>query len=157
MKKSILVLLAVFLASGCGVGGWFGGGPGGSGPSTAGSPRQQLSDGQASFDQKIRAANGQSLSKVQKEWGRLERGLSRDGLTVYKWSQTARLTAPAGEVTPAQAGQETASCLAMFIVSPDGVVVDATAEGQCYDYRMMPAWRPYILESTDGRTGSVRR
>lgn len=157
MKKSILVLLAVILASGCGgFGGLFDGGPVG-GPSTAGSPRQQLSDGQASFDRKVSAANGQSLSKVQKDWGRLERGLSRDGLTVYKWSQTARLTAPAGEVTPAQSGQETTSCLAMFIVSPDGVVVDATSEGQCYDYRLMPAWRPYILESTDGRTGSVRR
>lgn len=157
MKKSILVLLTVFFVSGCGgFGGLFDGGPSG-GPSTAGSPRQQLNDGQASFDRKIKAANGQSLSKVQKDWGRLERGLSRDGLTVYKWSQTARLTAPAGEVTPAQSGQETTSCLAMFIVSPDGVVVDATSEGQCYDYRLMPAWRPYILESTDGRTGSVRR
>jgi Prokaryotic membrane lipoprotein lipid attachment site. len=157
MKKYLLVLSAVFLLSGCAFGDWFGGGSGGGRSSTSASPRQQLSDGRASFDQKIKAAAGQSLSRVQKDWGRLEQGLSRDGLTVYKWSQTARLTAPAGEVTPAQSGQETTSCLAMFIVSPDGVVVDATSEGQCYDYRLMPAWRPYILESTDGRSGSVGR
>lgn len=155
MKKYLLVVLAAFLVSGCALGGLFSGGS--SRSSTAASPREQLSAGRASFEQKIKAASGQTLTKVQNDWGRLDQGLSREGLTVYKWSQTARLTTPAGEVTPAQSGQETTSCLAMFIVNRNGVVVDATSEGQCYDYRMMPAWRPYIVESTDGQTGPVGR
>lgn len=155
MKKYLLVALAAFLVSGCALDGWFGGSS--SRSSTTGSPREQLVVARASFEKKIKAAHGQTLPKVQNDWGGLDRGLSRDGLTVYKWSQTARLSVPAGEVTPAQSGQETVSCLAMFIVNPSGVVVDAASEGQCYDYRLMPAWNPYVVESTDGRTGVVGR
>lgn len=156
MKKCLVIVLAGLMVSGCAfIDEWFGAGSGQ--PSTASSPRQQLSDGRAAFDEKVKGAVGQSFSKVQKAWGGLEGGVSREGLTVYRWSQTARLTAPAGEVTPARSGQETASCLAMFIVNSEGTVVDAASEGQCYDYRLMPAWRPYILESSDGRQGPVTR
>ncbi len=151
MKKYLLIAAAAAMVSGCATfDDWFGGRP-----STSNAPRQQLSDGRASFDQKIKNASGRPLTRVQKDWGALEPGVSRDGLTVYTWRQTARLSTPAGEVTQAKTGQETASCLAMFIVNANGVVVDASSEGQCFDYRLMPAWRPYITESTDGRTGAV--
>ena len=39
----------------------------------------------------------------------------------------------------------------MFIVNQDGVVVDATSEGQCLDYKLMPLWRPVINADGDGR------
>ena len=117
-----------------------------------------MNDARASFEEKIKAAQGRTVSQVRKEWSDLEAGLRQGDLTVYRWSQTARVTAPAGETVPTSAnGQQTTSCLAMFIVSADGSVVDATSEGQCFDYRLMPDWKPFIVESTDGRTGPVHR
>ena len=160
MRKYLLILAVVLLTSGCAVSDWFGGGSSSSGGSRFGGAdqgQQQLTDAKASFERKIKAAQGQSLTQVQKDWGRLERGLSRDGLTVYRWSQTAKITPPSG-AKAAQAGtggQETASCLAMFIVDPYNMVVDATSEGLCLDLSRMPAWNPYVTESTDGRAGSV--
>lgn len=161
MKKYFLILLALVLLPGCA---WwnslFDGGDSGGQPKSSGgpSPRQQLSEARASFDEKIKAAPGRNLSQLKREWGELERGLSQNDLTVYRWSQTARVTAPAGEAAPASNNdQQTTSCLAMFIVSYDNTVVDATSEGQCFDYRLMPSWKPYIVESTDGKTGPVHR
>ena len=158
MKKFALLLVTLMMTTGCAgvINDWFGFGDdsGKSGDKA----RQQLSDARASFDQKIKAAPGKSMSQLQKEWGKLEQGVSRDGLTVYRWRQTAKVTPPAGEtVMPASnsSGQETFSCLAMFIVSYEGVVVDATSEGQCVDYQLMPAWRPNVTQSTDGNTGSI--
>lgn len=165
MKKYLLILIALVLMPGCAWwNGLFGGGDssagGGSvgGKSGAQSARQQLSDARASFDEKIKSSPGKKLGDVKKEWGELEKGLSQNDLTVYRWSQTAKVTAPAGEVAPASNNsQQTTSCLAMFIVSGDGTVVDATSEGQCFDYKLMPAWKPFIVESTDGRNGFVHR
>ncbi len=159
MKKFIPVFLMMLLTAGCGdVRGWFdqigGGSSGQSGRSTASSPKQQLNDARASFDQKLQNAQGRSLAEVRKDWGRLEPGLKRGDLTVYQWRQTAKITTPKGEVAPASSrGASTASCLAMFIVGPGDVVVDSTAEGQCYDFRRMPAWQPTVTQSTDGRLG----
>ena len=154
MKNLVLVLAMMILATGCVVDDWFGGG--GGQKWAASTPKQQMSEARNSFDRKIQAAAGKSLNSVQKEWGRLERGLSRDGLTVYQWQQTARVTTPSGEVSKASGGRETLSCLAMFIVNDrDGKVVDATSEGQCYDFSLMPAWKPVITNSTDGRRGGV--
>lgn len=166
MKKLLFIVLALFLLPGCAwLNGLFGSDGGGSHggkrpaskPSSS-SPRQELSDSRASFDEKIKAAVGQNLKQVKKEWGELETGLSQGDLTVYRWSQTAKVTTPAGETMPASnTGQQTTSCLAMFIVSGDGRVVDATSEGQCFDYSLMPSWKPVIVESTDGKTGPVHR
>lgn len=161
MKKCILISLMMLLAAGCGnVRDWFdnlgGGSPSQPSRPTASSPKQQLNDARASFDQKLRNAQGRTLAEVRKDWGRLEPGLKRGDLTVYQWRQTAKITTPKGEVKPASSGGAgTASCMAMFIVGPDDVVVDSTAEGQCYDYRRMPAWKPTVTQSTDGLTGPV--
>ncbi|MDR1043932.1 MAG: hypothetical protein LBP33_02290 [Candidatus Adiutrix sp.] len=161
MKKYVLILAVLILSSGCAFNDWFGGSSSSSsgGGSRFGGPdqgAQQMADAKNSFDQKIKSAQGQSLAQVQKDWGRLERGLSQGGLTVYRWSQTARITSPGGKVAQASSGgQETASCLAMFIVDPYNTVVDATSEGLCLDLTRMPAWKPYVTESTDGRTGTI--
>lgn len=138
--------------------GWFdSSGPQQPGPATTKSASQQLAEGRASFEQKIIASRGASLSKLRTIWGSLEPGISRDNLTVYRWSQTAKLTTPTGMVTKASsAPPATSSCLAVFIVDRKGVVVDANSEGQCFDYRFMPAWKPVITQSTDGKTGAVK-
>lgn len=138
------------MASGCGVGEWMG-----FGKSPQEVANQERANGKESFEAKLAAAIGQPVAKVRKEWGALDGGLSRAGLTVFQWRQTAKLTLPEG-MAPSEgtAGQTTlASCLAMFIVR-DGVVMDATSEGQCFDYSRMPAWQPYITQSTDGRQGT---
>ena len=162
MKKYLLVILAVSLVPGCA---WWNGLFGGGGASSGGKvttssripPRQQLNDARASFDEKIKAAQGRTVSQVRKEWGDLEAGLRQGDLTVYRWSQTARVTAPAGETAPTSAnGQQTTSCLALFIVSADGSVVDATSEGQGVHYRLLPGWQPVSVEPTAGRTGPVQ-
>ena len=155
MKKYILILAALVLATGCVADDWFGGG-GSQKKWAASTPKQQLAEARNSFERKINAAQGKPLNTVQKDWGRLERALSRDGLTVYQWQQTAKVTTPSGETTKASSGSETFSCLAVFIVDDTtGKVMEATSEGPCYDYSLMPAWKPVITKSTDGRRGEV--
>lgn len=154
LKKYICLIAILALGSGCAVGEWMGlGGSGQSGKSAQKVAESQLNDGKAAFSQKLDDARGKSLPQLQKEWGSLDGGLSRDSLTVFQWRQTARLTPPEEESGKPQ-NPVMASCLAMFIVQ-NGVVVDATSEGQCFDYRLMPAWRPYITQSSDGRKGEV--
>ncbi len=163
MKKFVPILLVLLLSAGCGaVKEWFDGFGTSSGRGRPSQPgvsqaRQQLTDAQAAFDKKLQSAQGKDLAQVRKDWGGLEPGVSRDELTVYRWSQTARITTPKGEVSPVSSGggTATASCLAMFIVDANGTVVDSASEGQCFDYRKMPAWQPRITESTDGRTGPI--
>lgn len=160
MKKFVPMLLVLLLSAGCGavkewVGG-VGGSPGGGGQPDVSQARRQYADAQAAFDQKLRSAQGETLARVTKDWGGLEPGVSQGELTVYRWIQTAEITVPKGEAVPASSSRNiTASCLAMFIVDANGAVVDSVAEGQCFDYRKMPAWQPRITESTDGRTGAI--
>ncbi len=155
MIKFIPLLVLFMLAPACSQFSDWLGVPGSTGPtSTSANPRAQMQAAQASFDQKLESARGESLNQVRRSWGNLEAGLSQDGLTVYKWSQTAQVTIPAGENSAGQT--QVASCLAMFIVDQGGVVVDSTSEGRCFDYNKMPAWKPIVTQSTDGRTGSIR-
>ncbi len=163
MKKFLLIVIAAFMTSGCAASDWFGGlfsGSDSGGRVSGGGnvSQKQMAAARESFDRKIQAVPGQTLAQVQREWGRLEAGLSRDGLTVYTWRQTARITDPNPKVVQASQGSakgETASCLAMFIVNPNQVVMDATSEGLCLDLYKMPAWRPHITEATDGRLGPI--
>ncbi|MDR0881573.1 MAG: hypothetical protein LBP55_03405 [Candidatus Adiutrix sp.] len=152
MKKYIPLLLAVMVCSACAMGEWLSLGPVAATPRPSASPAQQLSDGRAAFKQKLGEAPGKTLARIKKEWGALEKGPSHGDMTGYTWRQTARLTVPAGEANPANPSQpktaarpQTASCMAMFIVNNDEKVLDATSEGQCFDYRLMPAWQPSIL------------
>lgn len=126
--------------------------PGQPAPKTA---NQQLSDGRVAFEKKLTDSKGLSLAQLRRKWGSLEPGISSDNLTVYRWSQTAKLTPPLGAVSQASSAKTTSSCLAMFIVDPKGHVVDAASEGQCFIYRLMPSWNPLITQSTDGKTGVV--
>lgn len=156
MKRVVLFLAMIFMISGCGkIDDWFGRSGGPSQPSVS-SARKQLNKAQDSFDNKLQAARGRSIEAARKDWGTLEAGLSQGGLTVYKWSQTAELTTPDGEPSQGKSGKQTVSCLAMFIADPDGLVVDSTSEGRCFDLSKMPAWKPVVTQSTDGRTGPVR-
>ena len=159
MKKYICLIAILVFGSGCVVTEWMGldgpSGPSGKDPQVA--AQQQLNDARAGFDKKLEAARGKSLAQLNKEWGGLDGGISREGLSVFQWRQTARLTPPQGEVTKVgNQGATMASCLAMFIVQ-DGVVVDATSEGECLDLRRMPAWKPYVTQSSDGRKGEVSK
>jgi hypothetical protein len=163
MKKYLPVFLVMLLAGGCaGVRDFVGqiGGDSsdqGSQQSSAASAQQQVNDARESFAQKLREAQGRPVAEVRQNWGGLEPGLKSGGLTIYKWTQTAQITAPAGVAVPASSSGDTntASCLAMFIVAPGDVVVDSNSEGQCLDYSKMPDWNPTITQSTDGRTGPV--
>ena len=162
MKKYICLIAILALGSGCALTEWMGFDGGSSGQSGSGTSRQevaqrQLNDARAAFAKKLDDTRGKSLAQLNKEWGGLDGGISREGLSVYQWRQTARLTPPQGEVTKVgNSGATVASCMAMFIVQ-NGVVVDATSEGECLDYRRMPAWQPYITQSSDGRKGEVSK
>ncbi|MDR2947044.1 MAG: hypothetical protein LBV79_09895 [Candidatus Adiutrix sp.] len=159
MKKFLSLMVMAVLGSGCAVIEWPGWGAAPAGPSQQEAARQQqeaarqqFDAGQAAFDQKLSASRGLPLAQLRDAWGGLDNGPSLDGLSVFQWRQTARIIPPAREgETP---GATLASCLAMFIVQGD-VVVDATSEGQCFDYRQMPAWQPFVTQSTDGRVGEV--
>jgi hypothetical protein len=163
MKKYLPVFLVMLLAGGCGgvrdfVGQIGGDSSGQAGQqSSAASAQQQLHDARASFAQKLKEAQGRPVAEIRQNWGGLEPGLKSGGLTVYKWTQTAQITAPAGEVVPASSsgGVRMVSCMAMFIVGPDDVVMDSNSDGDCFDYSKMPDWKPAVTQSTDGRTGPV--
>jgi len=164
MKKYVLILIALFMTSACAGGDWFGGlfggGDGGGGSKGGDQAQKQLAAARDSFERKLQAVPGQSLAEVKQQWGRLEAGLRREGLTVYTWKQTAKIVDPNPKVVPAsnnkgQRKAETVSCLAMFIVNEQQVVMDATSEGLCLDLRQMPAWKPNVTEATNGQLGPV--
>jgi hypothetical protein len=162
MKKYLPVFLVMLLAGGCAgvrdlVGQGGGDSSGQGSQQSAASAQQQLHDARASFDQKLREAQGRPVGEVRQKWGGLEPGLKSGGLTVYKWTQTAQITAPAGTAVPASSsgGVRMSSCMAMFIVGPDDVVMDSSSDGDCFDYSKMPDWSPTVTQSTDGRTGPV--
>jgi len=164
VKKYICLIAILVLGSGCALTEWMGfdSGPSGksgqSGKSQQEVAQKQLNDARASFNKKLDDSRGKTLAQLNKEWGGLDGGISREGLSVYQWRQTARLAPPQGEVTKVGNAQGTtlASCMAMFIVQ-NNVVVDATSEGECLDLSRMPAWRPYITQSSDGRKGEVSK
>jgi hypothetical protein len=151
------VRLAVcFLAAGLMLGGCAGFEPfseGGDKP--VGDPESdQLTAGEAAFAKKLTSAPGLNLEGLKSQWGEVEKALTRGELTVYRWRQTATVTPPPGQ--GASPDPVVFSCLAMFIVNQSDTVVDATSEGRCLDYRLMPAWQPTITQSSDGARGPVK-
>ena len=94
---------------------------------------------QKAFNEKLEAAPGLTLAALRVQWGQVRQGITRGVSTIYHWTRTITVTPPegtAGALTP-----RTMSCMAVFIVQ-DGVVVEASSEGQCLDYGLMPAWQP---------------
>ena len=154
MRKTICVLAVLFLAGCSGWGLFSGPGPKPESQPAPSSPevsaRAELKAARASFQKKLGAAVGLTLAELRKQWGEVSKPVTLNNLTVYRWFQTARVTPPpdAGEALEdeSQAADTLVfSCLAMFIVNDETEsVVDADSEGPCYDYRLMPSWRPVI-------------
>jgi hypothetical protein len=109
------------------------------------------------FANRLAAAPGLTLAQLRSQWAPLRQGISQFNVTVYNWVRTIS-AAPPPEVAdelglpvdyhnpPALA--VTLSCMAVFIVQ-DGVVAEASSEGQCLDPGLMPDWRPKV-EATAG-------
>ena len=164
MKKYLPVLFLMIMTTGCGTFEsffWDSSPPPipvkpGQPPTQETEAKKQLMAGKASFEQKLNDSIGLDMSDLLDEWGTLEPGASRSGLTVYHWKQTANLMLPPNSSENNIATPKTASCLAMFIVGPNKEVMDATAEGQCFDYELMPLWEPIVTQSTDGKIGVIK-
>ncbi len=114
--------------------------------------RDQLTAGEAAFAKKLTSAPGLNLEELKSQWGQIEKALTRGELTVYRWRQTATVIPPQGQ--GGRSEPVVFSCLAMFIVNQSDTVVDATSEGRCLDYRLMPAWQPSITQSSGGTRGA---
>lgn len=113
----------------------------------------QLTAAGVAFAEKLTSAPGLNLEGLKRQWGQIEKALTRGDLTVYRWRQTATVIPPQGQ--GGRSEPVVFSCLAMFIVNQSDTVVDATSEGRCMDYQLMPAWQPIITQSSDRARGAV--
>jgi len=123
------------------------------------SAADQYKAAQKSFQKKLEASHGLTLARLQSQWGEVRQSLTRNQSTIYHWVQTISVTAP--PEAAAKVGLEAAtnepvsiSCLAFFIFNRNGVVDEASSEGQCLDHTLMPSWRPK-LESTGAERPNI--